>query len=284
MLRRQFPALIHCRISGFGADGPLGAFPGYDAVIQAMAGWFSVNGTKESGPTRVGLPLVDMGTGLYSAVAILMALLERTRSGRGQFIDMALYDAGLALMHPHIANHCLGRMPELTGNAHPNASPYDRFRTRTVDVFLAIGNDRAFGRLCGELGSPELADDVRFRTNQCRVMNRDVLTEVLQARLLEMDGEDLCRRLLTSGVAAGPVQDVSQAMAHPHTLHREMAVSFGEYSGCGLPMKFSRTPGAIRRYPPRYGEHGREILSEFGFAEAEVEELVRGGVLVEHRR
>ena len=284
VLRPRFPRLIHCRISGFGGDGPLGGLPGYDAVIQAMTGWFSVNGTPESGPTRVGIPMVDMGTGLYAVIAVLMALVERERSGEGQFIDMTLYDAGIALMHPHVPNYYLGRMPDLTGNAHPNISPYDKYRTRTVDVFLAVGNDRAFFRLCRELGAPELAEDPRFRSNGDRVTNRPALTEALEARLLELDGEELCRRLLAAGVPAGPVRDVEQVMTAPHTLHRGMAAEVGEYRNWGLPIKLSRTPGAIRRRPPRYGEHGREILAEFGFSEAEIEGLAASGVLVEARR
>ena len=284
VLRPRFPRLIHCRISGFGADGPLGGFPGYDAVIQAMAGWFSVNGSPESGPTRVGIPMVDIGTGLYAAIAILMAVVERGRSGEGQFIDMTLYDAGVALMHPHVPNYYLGRVPALTGNAHPNISPYDRFRTKTVDVFLGVGNDRAFGRLCRELGAPELAEDARFHTNRDRVTNRAALTEALEPRLLAVDGEDLCRRLLAAGVPAGPVQSVDQVMNHPHTLHRGMAAELGDYRGWGLPLKFGRTPGAIKRRPPRYGEHGREILAEFGFSEREIEELAESGALVETRR
>jgi crotonobetainyl-CoA:carnitine CoA-transferase CaiB-like acyl-CoA transferase len=285
VLRPRFPRLIHCRISGFGGDGPLGGLPGYDAVIQAMAGWFSVNGTPESGPTRVGIPMVDMGTGLYAAIAILMAVVERGRSGEGQFIDMTLYDAGIALMHPHIPNYLLsGRLPSLTGNAHPNISPYDKFPTRTVDVFLAVGNDRAFGRLCTELGAPDLANDPRYRTNADRIANRAALTERLQALLEGQDGEALCTRLLAAGVPAGPVRDVAQVWSDAHTRHRGMAAEVGDYRGWGPPIKLSRTPGGIRRPPPRYGANGREILAEFGFAADEIERLAAAGVLVEQRR
>jgi crotonobetainyl-CoA:carnitine CoA-transferase CaiB-like acyl-CoA transferase len=290
VLQARFPSLIHCRISGFGADGPMGGMPGYDAVIQAMVGMFSINGMppdaqNQGGPTRIGIPLVDLGTGLYAAIALLMALLERASSGQGQFIDLTLYDAGIALMHPHIANYVLsGRVPELTGNAHPNISPYDKFPTRTVDVFLAVGNDRAFGRLCAELGAPELAEDARFRTNGDRLRHRGELTVKLAALLVDHDGEDLCRRLLAAGVPAGPVRDVAQVWADAHTRHRAMAAEIGGYRGWGLPIKFSRTPGAIARTPPRYGAHGREVLREIGYTDAEIDDLARTDVLLERRR
>jgi crotonobetainyl-CoA:carnitine CoA-transferase CaiB-like acyl-CoA transferase len=290
VLKERFRGLIHCRISGFGADGPMGGLPGYDAVIQAMVGMFSINGMPpdaqaNGGPTRIGIPLVDLGTGLYAAVAVLMALVERARSGEGQFIDMTLYDAGIALMHPHVANYVLsGRLPGLTGNAHPNISPYDKFPTRTVDVFLAVGNDRAFGRLCAELGAPALAGDGRFRTNGDRLRHRAELTAQLAALLIDQDGEELCRRLLAVGVPAGPVRDVGQVWADAHTGHRAMAAQVGAYEGWGLPIKFSRTPGAIIRTPPRFGAHGREVLRENGYTDTEVDALARSGVLIEERR
>jgi crotonobetainyl-CoA:carnitine CoA-transferase CaiB-like acyl-CoA transferase len=283
VLQKHFPRLIHCRISGFGADGPLGGLPGYDAVIQAMVGMFSINGVADG--TRIGIPLVDLGAGLYAAIGVLMALFERARSGRGQFIDMTLYDAGIALMHPHIPNYLLsGKLPGLTGNAHPNISPYDRFPTRTIDVFLAIGNDRAFGRLCVELGSPELAEDPRFRRNRDRLTNRPALTAQLTALLADQDGEALCKRLLAAGVPAGPVRDVAEVWSDAHTRHRGMAVEQQGYRNFGLPIKLSRTPGQVTRPPPRFGAHGREILAEFGFSEPEIEQLAAAGVLLEQRR
>jgi crotonobetainyl-CoA:carnitine CoA-transferase CaiB-like acyl-CoA transferase len=290
VLKVRFLRLIHCRISGFGADGPMGGLPGYDAVIQAMVGMFSINGMPpdaqdNGGPTRIGIPLVDIGCGLYAAIAVLMALVERARSGQGQFIDMTLYDAGVALMHPHIPNYLLsGRVPGLTGNAHPNIAPYDKFPTRTVDVFLAVGNDRAFGRLCAELGAPELADDARFRTNQDRLGHRAELSAKLAALLALHDGEALCQRLLAAGVPAGPVRDVAEVWADAHTRHRAMAAEAGSYRGWGLPIKFSRTPGTIARTPPRFGAHGREVLRENGFSEAEIDALASAGALIEERR
>jgi crotonobetainyl-CoA:carnitine CoA-transferase CaiB-like acyl-CoA transferase len=288
VLEKRFPHLIHCRISGFGANGPMGGLPGYDAVIQAMVGMFSINGMPASangGPTRIGIPLVDLGTGLYAAIGILMALFERARSAEGQFLDMTLYDAGVALMHPHIPNYLLsGRLPGLTGNAHPNIAPYDKFPTRTVDVFLAVGNDRAFGRLCAELGAPELADDPRFRSNRDRLTHRAALTGRMTALLAKQDGEALCKRLLAIGVPAGPVRDVAEVWSDAHTRHRGMALEQPGYRNFGLPIKLSRTPGRVARTPPRFGAHGREVLEEFGFAATEIEGLIAAGVVLEQRR
>lgn len=284
VLRARFPGLIHCRISGFGADGPLGGFPGYDAIVQAMAGWFSVNGEAGGPPTRLGVAMVDMGTGLYSAVAILMALAERERSGLGQFIDMTLYDCAIALMHPHFVNYKLsGRVPVATGNAHPNISPYDTFRTRTVDIFIGAGNDAAFAKLCEILGCVSLAQDARFLRNSDRVIHRADLKAELESCLMKVDGAALCTQLLKAGVPAGPIHDTAQVLAHPHTEHRGMNVEKDWYRMTGTPIKFSRTPGSVRRVPPRYGEHSREILQEYGLRADEVQALVEAGIVLETR-
>ncbi|MCB1814500.1 MAG: CoA transferase, partial [Candidatus Competibacteraceae bacterium] len=285
VLQPRFPRLIHCRISGYGSTGPLGGFPGYDAIIQAMAGWFSVNGDPAAGPTRVGIPMVDMGTGLYAAVAVLMALLERQHSGQGQYIDMTLYDCALALMHPHVSNYYLsGKVPGLTGNAHPNISPYDRFRTRTVDIFIGAGNNRAFQRLCTLLERPDLAADPRFADNRDRTTNRQELTAELESVLVKLDGEEVCQRLLSGGIPAGPILDTAQAMHAEHTRHRDMAVEKDWYRCVGTPIKFSRTPGQINSLPPQFSEHYQVVLEQHGFTGEELKALIEQGIVVEKRR
>lgn len=284
-LQQHFPRLVHCRISGFGADGPLGGFPGYDAIVQAMAGWFSVNGEAGGPPTRSGVAMVDMGTGLYAAIAVLMALHERARSGQGQFIDMTLYDCAVSLMHPHVVNYNLsGVIPEPTGNAHPNISPYDTFRTRTVDIFIGAGNNRAYARLCREIDAGDLIEDPRFLSNADRVVNRDALKVEMESRLVRLDGTALCERLLAAGLPCGPIHNTAQVVAHPHTHHRDMLVERGWYRMTGIPIKFSRTPGAVSRLPPNFGEHTREILSEAGFQDREIESLLERGVISTERR
>jgi formyl-CoA transferase len=286
VLRGRFPRLIHCRVSGFGADGPEGGFPGYDAVLQAMVGLMSINGTAASGPTRLGNPIVDIATGLFSAIAILMALQERERSGQGQFCDMTLHDCGMALLHPHAANYLLnGARPKPTGNPHPNLAPYSKFRTRTCEIFVAAGNDPAFRKFCDFLGIPEVARDPRFATNGARVTNRDALTGILERRFAEEDGHALTRRMLAAGLPAGPVRHVDEALAAPHTAHRGMVTETGDgYRGLGTPIKLSRTPGGTRAAPPRFAEHTEEVLARHGFSEAEIAALREDGTLVGARR
>ncbi|MEQ8334223.1 CoA transferase [Nisaea sp.] len=285
VLKEKFPKLVHCRISGFGSDGPYGGFPGYDGIIQAMTGWFSVNGSSPSEQTRVGIPMVDMGTGLYAANAIMMALFERHSSGLGQYVDMTLYDCGLSLMHPHVANYELsGKVPGITGNQHPNISPYDKFSTQTGDIFVAGGNDRAWKRMTAELGKPELGTDPRFASNADRVTNRDALRAELEVLLQDKDGNEICDRLLRAGVPVGPIRNTADVMEHEHTKHRDMAVELDWYKSWGIPVKLSRTPGSVKSVPPKFGEHGRAILAEHGFSEAEIQALADQDVLVETRR
>ena len=285
VLKEKFPKLVHCRISGFGGEGPYGGFPGYDGIIQAMVGHFSINGEAGGAPTRIGIPLVDIGTGLYSCNAILMALMERERSGLGQYIDMTLYDCGLALMHPHVPNHVLGgKIPKATGNQHPNIAPYDLFETATVQIFVAGGNDRAFKKLAAELGKPALADDPRFQSNADRLTNQDALNAEIQELLKDKDGNEVCDRLLAAGLPVGPIRDTKQVMEHPHTIHREMAIEKDGYRNWGIPIKFRRTPGSIKRRPPRFSEHNREILKEYGLSDGDIDALIEQGVVLEKRR
>ena len=285
VLSKQFPSLIHCRISGFGPDGPLGGLPGYDAILQAMTGLMSVNGDQTTGPMRLGTAMVDMGTGLYSAIGILMALHERKTSGLGQYIDMALYDCGMALLHPQAANYFLnGVRPKGTGNPHPNLVPYDKYPTKTCDIFIASGNNGQFRKLCELIGQPALADDSRFADNGVRNANRAALTETLAAAFATQDGNELALRLIRAGVPAGPVLPVDEAMAAPHTAHREMVTELDWYRGIGTPIKFSRTQGGTRRPPPKFAQDGSDILGQLGYTAEEIAALERNLVVHTKRR
>jgi len=260
---QEFPALVHCRISGFGGDGPMGGLPGYDACAQALCGLMSVNGHPDGEPTRVGLPVVDMVTGLNAALAIMMALNERRSSGQGQYLDISLFDCAISLLHPHAANYFMsGKIPQRTGNAHPNISPYETFPTGKGDIFLAVGNSRQFQGLCAELGAPELAQDSRFLENSDRLNNREALRERLTSLLSAHHADTLASTLLARGVPAAPVLGVGDILNHPHARHRGMLLEEGDYQGIASPIKLSRTPATLRRLPPGLGEHNEEVYSQ----------------------
>ncbi|MCW3476477.1 CaiB/BaiF CoA transferase family protein [Limobrevibacterium gyesilva] len=279
-LAPRFPGLIHCRVSGFGGHGPLGGLPGYDAILQAMTGLMSINGDPSTGPMRMGTPVVDLATGLYAAVGILMAVQERHRSGRGQYVDMTLHDCGMALLHPQAANYFLNnKRPMPMGNPHPNIAPYEKYKTKTCEIFIASGNDGQFRKLCEAVGRPELSSDPRFLTNGDRLVNRAALTEQLEAAFADQDGHALTRRLLQTGLPAGPVLFVDEAMAAEHTAAREMVTELDDYRGLGTPIKLSRTPGGTRRKPPAFSEHADAVLAQHGYSDAEIAALKQGGVL-----
>ena len=233
----------------------------------------------------MGTPVVDIATGLYSTIAILMALPERTRSGRGQFLDMTLHDCGMALLHPSAANFLLNnRRPAGIGNAHTNIAPYDAYPTATCGIFLAVGNDGQFRRLVTAIERPELADDPRFTGNAQRVTNRDTLRVELSEAFASRDGHALSDMLSRLGVPAGPVLNVDEAVAAPHTAARAMVTEVDGFRSLGTPIKLSRTPGGPRTRPPHFGEHGHAVLSEHGFSTAEIEALAADGVLFSERR
>jgi crotonobetainyl-CoA:carnitine CoA-transferase CaiB-like acyl-CoA transferase len=280
VLSQRFPRLIHCAVSGFGADGPLGGLPGYDAAIQAMAGLMSVNGEAEEGPLRIGLPIVDMVTGLNAVAGILLALHERERSGRGQSVDIALYDCGVSLLHPHLPNYfASGRTPQRTGNAHPNIAPYDSYRTGGEPIFLAVGNDRQFAKLCEYLGASDLVEDPRFADNGQRSVNRMVLKHALESHLAAHDGPELAERLIRLGVPCGAVATVDRVVEHPHTRHRGLVVQMGDYRGIASPVKLSRTPASYRSVPPALGESTRAVLEELGLAPETIAALYQRGIV-----
>ena len=278
-LRPRFPRLIYCSVSGFGADGPLGGLPGYDAVLQAMCGLMSVNGDPASGPTRMGIPIVDHLTGYTALTGILLALHDRDRTGLGQRVEATLFDTALSLLVPHAANWMYSdKVPGLLGSAHPNISPYDKFQCQDGLVFLGILNDRQFAKFCTVVGLQRLVDDPRFATNAVRLQHRDELRREIEAALASRERHALCSDLMRCGVPIGPVNTVPEAFAQAHAAHREMKVESDGYRGIGVPMRLSRTPGLPGRRPPRFAQHAAEILDEAGFDQARIERLAQLGV------
>ncbi len=284
VLKSKFPKLIHCQITGFGADGPLGGYPGYDAAVQAMTGLFSINGSPQSGPTRIGIPIVDLGMGMNAVIGICMALIERHTSGLGQAIDISLYDTGVALQFPHGSNWFMsGNRPKRVGNAHTNVAPYDLFPTKTQPLFIAIGNNGQFRKAMEILNKPELAEDPRFVSNGRRIENLAALTAEITALLADLDGAQLNEQFLKAGVPAGLAQSVDEVVNHPHTIHRKMIVEDDGYCGLAAPVKFSRTPATFRSKPAPFAAHTYDVLEEAGYTEAEIDQLIGLGAVVSRR-
>jgi crotonobetainyl-CoA:carnitine CoA-transferase CaiB-like acyl-CoA transferase len=278
-LSKKFPRLIHARVSGFGADGPLGGFPGYDAMVQASSGLVSVNGSPESGPVRIGVPVVDLSTGMNACIGILMALYERVRSGKGQFVDATLYDSAIALHQPHAPNYFIaGAKPKLVGNSHGSLAPYSNFPTRGRNIVVGAGNDGQFRKLTQMLGKPELAQDPRFKANKDRVANRPALEAELRALTKDRDGESFANELMENGVPSGAVMEVPDVMEHPHTKHRGMVWEKDGYRNVGNPVKLSRTPASPRSKPKKFGADTRAVLGEHGYSPAEIDKLVASGM------
>jgi crotonobetainyl-CoA:carnitine CoA-transferase CaiB-like acyl-CoA transferase len=240
----------------------------------------SVNGEADSGALRIGLPIVDMVTGLNALAGVLLALNERHRSGLGQSLDITLYDCGVSLLHPHVPNYlAAGKTPQRTGNAHPNIAPYDSYTTGTEPIFLAVGNDRQFAKLCEQLGAGEMLDDPRFVNNGARSVNREALKRVLQQHMATHDGAVLAQQLIGAGVPCGAIATIDTVVAHPHTQHRGLLVDIGDYRGIGSPVKLSRTPATYRSPPPTLGQDTRAVLEDLGLDAEQIKRLYAAGIV-----
>lgn len=254
---QRFPRLVHCRVSGFGSDGPYGGLPAYDTAIQALCGLMSVNGDRSTGASRVGLPIVDMTTGLNAVIGVLLALQSRERTGEGQMVETTLYANALSMLHPHAPNYfATGQCPVPTGNAHPNIYPYDSYATATGDIYLAIGNDTQFRVFCRHLGLKDLPLDPLFATNPSRSVNRDALRDILRVALEPQDGKKLVLELMKLGVPCAPINTVEEVLSDPHTTHAELVVELEDgYKGLASPIMLSRTPPSYRYAPPVKPDH-----------------------------
>jgi crotonobetainyl-CoA:carnitine CoA-transferase CaiB-like acyl-CoA transferase len=262
------PGVIYCSITGFGQNGPRAHEPGYDFLIQAMSGLMSITGAAGEEPTKVGVAIVDVLTGAHAATAILAALHQRQTSGRGQHIDMALFDVALAAqVNQAQSTLATGRPPPRLGNAHPSIVPYEIFATADGSLALAIGNDEQFARFCAAAGRPDLASDPRFASNPSRVQHRVALRPTLAAVIAQRPTSAWCAACATAGVPAGPVQDLAQAFTDAQAVARHLRVDLadpelGSLPVVASPLRLSATPVTYRRVPPRQGEHTAEVLAE----------------------
>ncbi len=281
-LRERYPRLVYCSISGFGQTGPYREKPAYDLILQGMGGIMGITGEEDGPPVKVGVAVADICAGMFAAFGILAALRVRDRTGRGQWIDAALLDGQVAWLTYAAANYfATGENPKRMGSAHPNLCPYQAFETQDGYVNVAVGSEAIWKRFC-EVVDPQLAHDPRFRTNPDRVRHRSELIPLLQERFRQRPTGEWTRLLEAAGVPSGPIYTVAEVFQDPQTQHRGMRVELehptaGRITVTGVPLKFSDTPGSVRTPPPVLGQHTAAVLRELGYAEEEVEQLVREG-------
>ncbi len=271
------PKLIYCSITGFGQDGPRRDQAAYDFMIQGMCGLMSVTGEADGkpggGPQKVGVPIVDIMTGMYAAIAVLAALARRDECGQGEYIDIGMLDVGVSFLANQAMNYLVsGKPPRRSGNAHPNIQPQDVFRARDGYLVLAVGNDDQFARFCDVIERPDLAKDERFRTNAGRVRNNTTLTPILVEVLATRDRDHWVENCALAGVPCGPINTVPEALADPQVKHRSMRIDIphpvaGSVPQVASPMRFRHAPLSHDRAPPLLGEHTEEILRELGWAQ-----------------
>lgn len=248
------PRLVYCSITGFGQDGPYAARAGYDYLVQGMGGVMSLTGEPDGQPQKIGVAFADVFTGLYAVIAIQAALAARDRTGRGDFIDMALLDCMTGVMANQAMNYlATGENPVRLGNAHPNIAPYQVFSVADGHIILAVGNDRQFGKLCDWLGMAELAQDPRFASNAARVANRDALTGTLGAALAGIAKDRLLSELAALGVPAGPINTMAEVFADPQVVARGMQIMADGVPGVRSPIRFGQGELALDRGAPALG-------------------------------
>ncbi|RZJ26805.1 MAG: CoA transferase [Haliea sp.] len=272
-LKEANPRLVYCSITGFGQTGPYAARAGYDFLIQGMGGLMSVTGQPDgepgAGPQKVGVALTDIMTGLYATIAVQAALAERTHSGLGQHIDMALLDVQVACLANQASNYLSGGVvPRRMGNAHPNIVPYQAFPTADGDIILAIGNDGQFARFCAVAGHPEWSGDDRFSGNAQRVANRAVLVPLLRQATVMRTSADWIAALETAGVPCGPVNHIDEVFADPQVKARGLHIDLphplaGRVPLVANPIRLSGSPVVYQRPPPLLGEHTAEVLAQW---------------------
>jgi crotonobetainyl-CoA:carnitine CoA-transferase CaiB-like acyl-CoA transferase len=259
------PRLVYCSVTGFGQTGPYAKRAGYDFLIQGMSGIMSITGEPEGSPQKAGVAIADLFTGLYGVIAIEAALIQRERSGRGQHLDLALFDSMSAMLANQAMNYLAsGKSPKRMGNAHVNLAPYQTLPVEDGWLIVAVGNDGQFARLCGVLGLEALARDERFATNPGRVVNRDALDSELRPRTSAWKRDALLAALEAVTVPAGPINTIADLFADPQFKARDMKIAPQGTPGVRTPIVMSESPLTLARRSPKLGEHTAEILREIG--------------------
>ncbi len=286
-LRRVNPRLIYCSVTGFGQTGPRRDQPAYDFLIQAMGGMMSVTGERDGqpggGPQKVGVPIVDLMTGMYTAVSVLAAVARRDQTGLGDAIDIGMLDVQVSILANQAMNYLVsGKVPQRNGNAHPNIQPQDVYACADGDMILVVGNDSQFAKLCTLLGHGEWALDERFRSNAQRVRNIAELSSMLRAEFGARPRAELLAALDSAGVPSGAINSVAEVFEDPQVKARGMLMTLPHPAGVDVPqvaspMRFADAPLQYRRPPPLLGQHADEILAELGYSPERVAALRAAG-------
>jgi crotonobetainyl-CoA:carnitine CoA-transferase CaiB-like acyl-CoA transferase len=283
-LRTANPRLVYASITGFGQDGPYADRAGYDFIIQGMGGMMSITGLPDGepggGPLRSGVAVADLFTGMYTCVAILAALYGREKTGEGAHVDLALFDTQLAMLANQAENALIsGKNPPRQGNTHPNIVPYQAFDAADQPIIIAVGNDRQFARLARICGYSEWAADPRFATNEARVANRGEIVTLVSAAIREKSAAEWLEQLEESGIPAGPINSITQALADVQAQHRHMVRIVAGVPLVGSPVRMDAERADSDLPPPALGEHTAEILARIGLDAAEVDGLRSAGVI-----
>jgi formyl-CoA transferase len=285
-LHKLYPRLIYCSISGYGRTGPYADRPGYDAILQAEGGMMSITGPVDGPPSRVGIPIIDITSGMFAATAILAALRTRDLTGEGQLLDISLFDSHLAMLTNVASNYLVGREPpRRLGNAHPNLVPYEAFTARDGWFILGVANEKQWGLLCDMLDRPDLKSDSRFATNGNRVANREILVAELNRMFAQRDANQWLAELVRAGLPCGRINSLPEVFSHPQAQARQMTLEIehptaGPLRLTGFPYKLSQTPAEIHRPPPMLGEHTDEVLTRvLGYSPDEVASLRGTGAI-----
>ena len=283
-LRSANPRLIVASITGFGQDGPYAERAGYDFIIQGMGGMMSITGLPDDepggGPLRVGVAVVDLFTGMYTASAVLAALFRRERTGEGAHVDMALFDTQLAVLANQVSNALVsGNDPPRQGNTHPNIVPYQPFAASDKPLIVAVGNDRQFARMAELCGHAEWASDARFATNSARVANREEMIRLVSECIRQKPADEWFALLEDAGIPAGPINTIGQALADVQAQHRHMIRTMAGMPLMGSPVRIDGDRADADLPPPALGEHTDQVLAHLSLRAGEVDRLRSAGVI-----
>ncbi|MGM0901658.1 MAG: CaiB/BaiF CoA transferase family protein [Bacillota bacterium] len=285
VLKEINPRLVYCAVSGFGRSGPMKDEPAYDLIMQGFGGLMSVTGEEGRAPVKVGFSVVDLATGLYAALGVVLAIHAREKTGKGQFVESSLLETIVSLTN-YLGQNVLatGKAPERLGSAHPSLVPYQAFETKDGYVIIGVPNDWLWKKMCDALGLDDLKDHPKYAENINRVANREELVGILTEYTKTKESAEIIDILKRAGVPSGPINNIAELLEHPQVIHREMVQevqhpTIGALKMLGVPLKLSETPGSIRKAPPLLSENTKEVLETLGYNSEDLKNFKEKGVI-----